>query len=308
METVVSLNENPLEVQSELKIFLDEKFDFVYNHNGFFIVGNNDTPKNTIENTTGEKIWLKIVEYVRDLMIKSDLPEAKPFYGKLSANFILAYGTETFLNEIYPIILEKFNRKMISIYNDSKLDYSYLNNDIIITKLDDITWKPLGFNKKYNEIIEVVLKIIFSTLSLAYPTDWSFEKLNNLYIILNRDVEDGYFIPKHYSISKAIKIYIYQVWLLIFHEHSKILSPEQKKIQALLYKYKDKGIPFTISNEITNTINIDKTIVNKINKKETSISKFEIFIKNLSIQTLVILLISCIIIFIILMLKIYNIF
>ena len=218
------------------------------------------------------------------------------------------YGTETFLNEIYPIILEKFNRKMISIYNDSKLDYSYLNNDILITKLDDITWKPLGFNKKYNEIIEVVLKIIFSTLSLAYPTDWSFEKLNNLYIILNRDVEDGYFIPKHYSISKAIKIYIYQVWLLIFHEHSKILSPEQKKIQALLYKYKDKGIPFTISNEITNTINIDKTIVNKINKKETSISKFEIFIKNLSIQTLVILLISSIIIFIILMLKIYNIF
>ena len=157
-------------------------------------------------------------------------------------------------------------------------------------------------------IVSLSSNIKSKELSLAYPTDWSFEKLNNLYIILNRDVEDGYFIPKHYSISKAIKIYIYQVWLLIFHEHSKILSPEQKKIQALLYKYKDKGIPFTISNEITNTINIDKTIVNKINKKETSISKFEIFIKNLSIQTLVILLISCIIIFIILMLKIYNIF
>ena len=33
-----------------------------------------------------------------------------------------------------------------------------------------------------------------------------FEKLSNLYIILNRDVEDGYYIPKHYSISKELKI------------------------------------------------------------------------------------------------------
>ena len=39
METVVSLNENPLEIQSQLKVFLDKHFDFVYNHNGFFIVG-----------------------------------------------------------------------------------------------------------------------------------------------------------------------------------------------------------------------------------------------------------------------------
>lgn len=305
METVVSLNEEPLEIQSQLKTFLDKHFDFVYNHNGFFIVGNNDTPKNTIADTTGEHMWLKIVEYVRELMIKSELPAAKTFYGKLSTNFILAYGSHTFLNEIYTTILEKFNRKMIPIYDDSKLDYSYLNGDIIITKLDDITWKSYGFNNKYNEIIEVILKIIFDTLSLAYPTDWSFEKLNNLYIILNRDVEDGYYIPKHYSISKALKNFIYQVWLLNFHEHSKILSPEQKKIQSLLYKYKNKGIPFTISNGITASINIDKTIVNK---DTTTVSRFETFIKNLSIQTLVILLIICIVIFIILMLKIYNVF
>jgi hypothetical protein len=306
METVVSLNEEPLEIQSQLKTFLDKNFDFVYNHNGFFIVGNNDTPKNTIADTTGEHMWLKIVEYVRELMIKSELPAAKTFYGKLSANFILAYGSHTFLNEIYTTILEKFSRKMIPIYDDSKLDYTYLNGDIIITKLDDITWKSYGFNKKYNEIIEIVLKIIFDTLSLEYPTDWSFEKLNNLYIILNRDVEDGYYIPKHYSISKAIKNYIYQVWLLHYHDHSKIFSPEQKKIQSLLYKYKDKGIPFTISNQITNSINIDTTIVNK--EDITTVSRFETFIKNLSVQTLVILLIICIIIFIILMLKIYKVF
>ena len=28
---------------------------------------------------------------------------------------------------MYPIILEKFHRQLIPIYNDSKLDYSYLN-------------------------------------------------------------------------------------------------------------------------------------------------------------------------------------
>jgi|TARA_B110001452_G_scaffold252811_1_gene242982 hypothetical protein len=305
METVVSLNEDPLEIQSDLKVFLDKQFDFVYNHNGFFIVANNDTPKNTIADTTGEKMWLKIVEYVRDLMIKPELPTAKTFYGKLSTNFILAYGTHGFLNEIYPIILEKFHRQMIPIYDDSKLDYSYLNTDIIITKLDDITWKSYGFNKKYNEIIEVILKIIFSTLSIAYPTDWSFEQLNNLYIILNRDVEDGYYIPKHYSVSKAIKNYIYQIWLLTFHDHTKILSPQQKKIHALLYKYKDKGIPFTISNELTSSFNIDTTI---INKKDSQISLLGEIYNNLSVRTLIILLVICIIIFIILMLKIYNVF
>ena len=61
METVVSLNENPLEIQSHLKVFLDKHFDFVYNHNGFFIVGNDYNPKYSISNTNGEQIWLKIV-------------------------------------------------------------------------------------------------------------------------------------------------------------------------------------------------------------------------------------------------------
>ena len=302
METVVSLNENPLEIQSQLKVFLDKHFDFVYNHNGFFIVGKEEPPKNTISNTNGQKIWLKIVEYVRELMIKPELPAAKKFYNKLSANFILAYGTQHFLNEMYPIILEKFHRQLIPIYNDSKLDYSYLNGDIIITKLNDITWKSYGFRKKYNEIIEIILKIIFSTLNLVYPTKWSFEKLSNLYIILNRDVEDGYYIPKHYSISKAIKNYIYQVWLLVFHNHSKILSPEQKKIEALLYKYKDKGIPFTISNELTSVLNIENNT-----NKSSELDRFQKFLEKISVTTLVILLIVFIIIFILIMLKIYNI-
>ena len=108
---------------------------------------------------------------------------------------------------MYPIVLRKFHRQLIPIYNTSKLDYTYLNNDIIIQKLDDITWKSYGFNKKYNEIIEIILKIIFNTLNLVYPIDWSFEKLNNLYIILNRDVkENGYYIPKYYNVSTELKI------------------------------------------------------------------------------------------------------
>jgi len=304
METVVTINEDGLEIETQLRIFLDKNFDFVYSYNGFFIVANNDIPKNTKDDTTGENMWLKIIEYVRELMINPESPDAKKFYNKLSSNFILAYGTNTFLNEMYPIVLEKFHRQIIPIYNTSKLDYTYLNNDIIIQKLDDITWKSYGFNKKYNEIIEIILKIIFNTLNLVYPIDWSFEKLNNLYIILNRDVENGYYIPKYYNVSKAIKNYIYQVWLLIIHKHSQILSPEQKKIEELLYKYKDKGIPFTISNNITSGFNIDISIINEKKNK----SRIEIFFNNLSIKLLFILLGIFIIIFILLILKIYDIF
>ena len=32
-------------------------------------------------------------------MINPESPNAKKFYNKLSSNFILAYGTNTFLNE-----------------------------------------------------------------------------------------------------------------------------------------------------------------------------------------------------------------
>ena len=39
---------------------------------------------------------------------KTGITRRKKFYNKLSANFILAYGTQHFLNEMYPIILENF--------------------------------------------------------------------------------------------------------------------------------------------------------------------------------------------------------
>ena len=68
---------------------------------------------------------------------------------------------------MYPIILEKFHRQLISIYNDSKLDYLYLNGDIIITKLNDITWKSYVL-EKYNEIINYIKNF---NSNLVYPTN-----------------------------------------------------------------------------------------------------------------------------------------
>ena len=85
----------------------------------------------------------------------------------------------------------------------------------------------------------------------------------------------------------------------------------KKKIEALLYKYKDKGIPFTISNELTSVLNIDNNI-----NKSSELDRFQKFLEkneiavNSSINSdtiLVILLIVFIIIFILIMLKIYNI-
>ena len=262
MEQVIPLYNNEiLDVTQNLKNYLEATFDFIYNHNDFFIVANNDTPLNSLPNTTGETIWLKMIDYVKELMIEPSYADASLFYGKLSANFILAYGTHSFLNDKYQIILDKFNRKLVPIYNESKLDYTYLNNDISITRLDTILWKPVGFNKKYNTILETVLKLIFDTLSLAYSVEWSFKKLDNLYIILNRDVEDGYHIPISYEIPKALKNYIYQVWILMLNERSNLLSPQQKKIEALLQKYKNKGIPLILSDTLKRGFEINKKVI-----------------------------------------------
>ena len=262
MEKVIPMYENDiLQVTQNLKTYLEATFDFVYNHNDFFIVGNNDIPLNSLPNTTGEVIWLKMIDYVKDLMIEPSYPDASLFYGKLSTNFILAYGTHSFLNDQYEIILDKFNRKLVPIYNESKLDYTYLNNDISITKLDTMLWKPVGYNKKYNTILETILKLIFDTLNLAYSVEWSFKKLDNLYIILNRDVEDGYHIPISYEIPKALKNYIYQVWILMINNHSKLLSPQQKRIEALLQKYKRKGIPLVLSDTLTRGFEVNKKII-----------------------------------------------
>ena len=96
METIVTINEEGLEIETQLRMFLDKNFDFVYSYNGFFIVANNDIPKNTNNDITGENMWLKIIEYARELMINPESPNAKKFYNKLSSNFILAYGTNTF--------------------------------------------------------------------------------------------------------------------------------------------------------------------------------------------------------------------
>ena len=262
MEQVIPLYNNEiLDVTQNLKNYLEATFDFIYNHNDFFIVANNDVPLNSLPNTTGETIWLKMIDYVKELMIEPSYPDASLFYGKLSANFILAYGTHSFLNDKYQIILDKFNRKIVPIYNESKLDYTYLNNDISITRLDTMLWKPVGFNKKYNTILETVLKLIFDTLSLAYSVEWSFKKLDNLYIILNRDVEEGYHIPISYEIPKALKNYIYQVWILMLNNRSNLLSPQQKKIEALLQKYKNKGIPLILSDTLKRGFEINKKVI-----------------------------------------------
>lgn len=306
MEQVIPLyNNEVLDVTQNLKTYLEATFDFVYNHNDFFVVGNNNTPLNSLPDTTGETIWLKMIDYVKELMIEPSKPDATLFYNKLSANYILAYGSHSVLSEQYQILLDKFNRHLVPIYNESKLDYTYLNNDIKITRLDTILWKPVGFNKKYNVILETVIKLIFDTLSIAYNVEWSFKKLDNLYIILNRDVEDGYHIPINYEIPKALKNYIYQVYILIINDRSNLLSPQQKKIEALLNKYSTKGIPLVLSPNLTTEYKLDKKI---IYREKTSTFQNTILNKYITNDMLLGALGILTLILIIVLLKIFNIF
>lgn len=306
MEQVIPLyNNEVLDVTQNLKTYLEATFDFVYNHNDFFVVGNNDTPLNSLPNTTGETIWLKMIDYVKELMIEPSKPDATLFYNKLSANYILAYSSHSVLNEQYQILLDKFNRHLVPIYNESNLDYTYLNNDINITRLDTILWKPVGFNKKYNVIFETVIKLIFDTLSIAYNVEWSFKKLDNLYIILNRDVEDGYHIPINYEIPKALKNYIYQVYILIINDRSNLLSPQQKKIESLLNKYSNKGIPLVLSPNLTTEYKLDKKV---IYREKTSTFQNTVLNQYITNDMLLGALGILTLILIIVLLKIFNIF
>lgn len=306
MEQVIPLyNNEVLDVTQNLKTYLEATFDFVYNHNDFFVVANNDTPLNSLANTTGETIWLKMIDYVKELMIEPSKPDASLFYGKLSANYVLAYGTHSFLNEKYKVLLDKFNKHLVPIYNESKLDYTYLNNDIKITRLDTIIWKPVGFNKQYNTIFETIIKLIFDTLNIAYSVEWSFKKLDNLYIILNRDVEDGYHIPINYEIPKALKNYIYQVYILIINERSNLLSPQQKKIESLLNKYSNKGIPLILSPNLTLEYNLNKKIVYR---ERSSIFQDTILNKYITNDILLASLGIMIFVLFIVLLKLFNIF
>ena len=307
MEKVIPLyNENVLDVTSNLKIYLEATFDLVYNYNNFFIVANNDPPYNSVPNATGELIWLKLIDYAKTLMINPSSPHANLFYNKLSANYILAYGKYSFLNDKYKIILDKFNKKLVPIYTDSQLDFTYTNDFITIQKLDTILWKPIDtqLNNTYNTILETILKIIFDTLSITYTVDWSFKKLDYLYIILNRDIENGYHIPITYEIPKALKNYIYQIWILTIHKYDYILSSEQKKIKALLYKYKDKGIPLDL------TLNQNLSLINPIGNINTNklMSQTLNYTYNLSMRILFFILIVLIIILIIILLYILEIF
>ena len=47
---------------------------FNFNLNNFFIVGNNDKPINSLPDTSGEDMWLKIIDYVKyDINIEDTL-------------------------------------------------------------------------------------------------------------------------------------------------------------------------------------------------------------------------------------------
>ena len=72
-----------------------------------------------------------------------------------------------------------------------------------------------------------------------------------------------------------------------------------------LYKYRNKGIPFYISSEVTKTFDIDKKIIYRDRVQNTYLSNF---FNNISPTVLIIILIVLVIIFIIIILKLFNVF
>ena len=267
-----NINMDLFKVDEQLNLWLTKNFDYVYKHNGFYIVANNVTPLYSL-GVTGENVWEEMKKVVNNLMIKNDTVEGKQFYNKLKRHYILAYGESQFLNIAYDSIFVNFGRKIIPIHNNDMLYFTYINNDIFISKLNNITWIPYGANKTYNKIIEVVVKIIFDTMNLLKKEVWGYEESSNINIILERDVNNGYEIPIHYEIEKKLKNYLYQIWLIYINKKTDILTPDQKKIASLFEKFK-----IYIPQKIENKTVIDVSTLYKYPQDTETIENMYIYI------------------------------
>ena len=65
-------NEDLFKVDSLLNNWLIKEFDYVYKHNGFYIVANEIKPIYSLKDTTGRTIWKEMIKIVSSIMVKYD--------------------------------------------------------------------------------------------------------------------------------------------------------------------------------------------------------------------------------------------
>lgn len=210
-------------------IYYVENFD----ETDLIIAATKDIPKFTSTflkyTVTAYDIFEHIKFYVHKLL--PNKTTLKDYDIKIN-KYAIIYGNRDFINDNSKTILKSFGITVIPIYSDEFLYFDYINNYInydfkknkLNVKLTDRTWKPwLDKNtqkKKYNIIIEKIIKLKFELLHTFKIPKWDY---NSIYIDIKRDEELGQYNTKDKNdITKSIEQdvsedYLYQIWLFYTH-------------------------------------------------------------------------------------------
>ena len=217
--------------------YLNQKKDIYYVENfdesDLIIAATKDIPQFTSTflkyTVTAYDIFEHIKFYVHKL-----LPNKKTLkdYDIKINKYAIIYGNRNFINDNSSTIFKTFGITVIPIYSDEFLYFDYINNYInydfkknkLNVKLTDRLWRPYldknTENKKYNVIIEKLIKLNFELLHRFKIPNWEY---NSIYIDIKRDEELGHYNTEGKNdITKSIEQdvsedYLYQIWLFYTH-------------------------------------------------------------------------------------------
>ena len=251
------------DIESSYHYFLKNTFKYVYNYKGFYIVGDDIKPLYSYKNNDANTILLQIQNIAKNLMENID----ESIMLSIGINFVCIYSNKDTIDVLSKFIYDTYDREVIGIYNNDLLHYSYENNNILINKLNNNSWKPLGPLQEYNMILEVLYAVIYKTYTYEYPKLFRYGKDSYLLNILEYDITKGYNINK--ITKNTLLYYTYQIWLIYINGFEKILSFHQMKVIKLFKNL--KTVPLTYKHKLL--------IITKENKK-LSLTKKEKIINN----------------------------
>ena len=241
---------NSRRVQQFLEYLYDTKF-FKYVENlddsDFIIAASEHKPKFTSTNVTFDITSYDIFEHIK-FYAKKLLPSIKLLkdYEIEIKNYAIIYCDRDTLRRINTVILNTYKIIIIPIYSDELLYFDYINNYIDYDfklfdgiSITDRLWRPymdtgVGEEKKYNIIIEKIMKLNFELLNRYNIPDWDFKVI---YQDIKRDEDlelyntDGK-NPFNKTIEQAVcEDYLYQLWLFYTNilRHNNSLTSLYKK-------------------------------------------------------------------------------
>lgn len=273
---------------SKLDDYINENFSYVKKHEEtqLYIVATNDPPKFTYFDTYALDIHRAIIEWVELLMFENNKKKTtynEIFKGILN-NYVIAYGNYNYLSKKSKELFVIYKKILIPIYDTDYLYFEYNNNFIkTTTTFNNINWRPIKNEKIYNQIIEIIMFLIFDILVILYPSEWNYLRDGYLYKNIYNDINNGdYEIGNIIDKNKIIKTYIYQTWLVYINKETvPVISwtGQRKYIEKILSKYSNKGIPYNKDinlkfENIYKYVNVDYNFLDNIEDEHSVVYLF----------------------------------